>query len=48
MKQKIAELKEVEKDHFDLKICNEYQGKFERSQLRHIVQIIDEAINTGL
>ena len=38
----------TDKDYFILHIDYKLVGKFERSQLRHIIEIIDNGIGSGL
>lgn len=42
-----AKIKEVKKDYYELKIKtykNELKGIFERSELRNLIEVIDNAI----
>jgi len=43
---KIEEAKE--KDHYILTVSGVNLGRFERSQLRHLIETIDNTINIGL
>lgn len=43
-----AEVKKVEKDYYQLNVNGNDLGTLERSELRHLIEIIDNAINVGL
>ena len=36
------------KDHYVVKVNNNLVGAFERSELRHLIEVIDNAIGSGL
>ena len=36
------------KDHYVVKVNNNLVGVFERSELRHLIEVIDNAIGSGL